>query len=115
IFSFIITALCGACFGVKRPRYHLFIWALFICDISRNIWIFNNYVHVDYYAYGSRCWLGFLTNAVSTVAKGIIPPEGRGEGLGFFGLSGNLALAFGPAPGLKLGDHGSFKTLFLIC
>src|SRR5699024_7232333 len=63
IFSFIITALSGACFGVKMTRYHLFLWAWCICDISRNIWIFNNYVHVDYYAYGSRCWLGIFNNS----------------------------------------------------
>lgn len=58
---------------------------------------------------------GFSTTAVSTVATDIIPPKRRGEGLGYFGLSGNLALAFGPALGLTLADHVSFKTLFLIC
>lgn len=58
---------------------------------------------------------GFSTTAVSTVATDIIPPKRRGEGLGYFGLSGNLALAFGPALGLTLADLVSFKTLFLIC
>ena len=58
---------------------------------------------------------GFSTTAVSTVATDIIPPKRRGEGLGYFGLSGNLALAFGPALGLTLADYVSFKTLFLIC
>src|SRR5699024_3541766 len=63
IFSFIITSLFGACFGVKRPRYHLFIWASFVCDIIRNMWFFNIYFHVDYYEYGSRCWLWIFNNS----------------------------------------------------
>src|SRR5699024_4459523 len=44
-----------------------------------------------------------------------VPRERRGEGLGYFGLSGNLALAVGPALGLFLVDHIRFSSLFLIC
>ena len=58
---------------------------------------------------------GFSTTASSTIATDIIPPHRRGEGLGYFGLSGNLALAFGPALGLALTDIISFKVFFLIC
>src|SRR5690625_6123899 len=35
--------------------------------------------------------------------------------MGYFGLSGNLALAFGPALGLTLVGVISFTKLFLIC
>src|SRR5690625_3113793 len=58
---------------------------------------------------------GFSTTATSTIATDLVPPERRGEGLGYFGLSGNLALAFGPALGLTLVGVISFKSLFLIC
>jgi MFS family permease len=58
---------------------------------------------------------GFSTTATGTIATDIIPPERRGEGLGYFGLSGNIALAFGPSLGLTLAGKISFSMLFLIC
>src|SRR5699024_12171808 len=42
------------------------------------------------------------------------PPHRRAEGMGYFGLSGNLALAFGPSLGLTLVGVVSFSQLFLI-
>lgn len=58
---------------------------------------------------------GFSTTAGGTIATDLVPPKRRGEGLGYFGLSGNLALAFGPALGLSLVGAISFSYLFLIC
>lgn len=58
---------------------------------------------------------GFSTTASGTIATDLIPPERRGEGMGYYGLSGNLALAFGPALGLTLAGVLSFTYLFLIC
>jgi MFS family permease len=58
---------------------------------------------------------GFSTTATGTIATDIIPPKRRGEGMGYFGLSGNIALAFGPALGLTLVGKISFTSLFLIC
>ncbi|WP_430789973.1 MFS transporter [Virgibacillus flavescens] len=58
---------------------------------------------------------GFSTTATGTIATDLIPPKRRGEGMGYFGLSGNLALAFGPSLGLTLVGIISFKELFLIC
>ncbi|HLR69754.1 MFS transporter [Virgibacillus alimentarius] len=58
---------------------------------------------------------GFSTTATSTIATDLVPTKRRGEGLGYFGLSGNLALAFGPALGLSLVGVISFTKLFLLC
>ncbi|MEI3611219.1 MFS transporter [Pseudogracilibacillus sp. SO30301A] len=58
---------------------------------------------------------GFSTTASGTIATDLIPPSRRGEGMGYYGLSGNLALAFGPALGLTLAGVLSFTQLFLIC
>jgi predicted MFS family arabinose efflux permease len=58
---------------------------------------------------------GFSTTASGTIATDLIPPRRRGEGMGYFGLSGNLALALGPTLGLALADVISFKQLFLLC
>lgn len=58
---------------------------------------------------------GFSTTATGTIATDLIPPKRRGEGMGYFGLSGNLALAMGPVLGLTLVGSISFTSLFLIC
>ncbi|MGM8211517.1 MFS transporter [Virgibacillus sp. W0430] len=58
---------------------------------------------------------GFSTTATGTIATDLIPPNKRGEGMGYFGLSGNLALAIGPTLGLTLVGKISFLQLYLIC
>lgn len=58
---------------------------------------------------------GFSTTASGTIASDIIPPKRRGEGMGYYGLSGNIALAFGPSLGLTLAGVLSYKQLFIIC
>lgn len=58
---------------------------------------------------------GFSTTASGTIATDLIPVQKRGEGLGYFGLSGNLAMAIGPSLGLILAEKLSFNLLFLIC
>ncbi len=58
---------------------------------------------------------GFSTTASGTIATDLIPVQKRGEGLGYFGLSGNLAMAIGPSLGLILAEKLSFYLLFLIC
>lgn len=57
---------------------------------------------------------GMSTTAVGTVATDLIPAKRRGEGMGYFGLSGNLAMAFGPALGLLLIAIIGFSQSFLI-
>ncbi|MEE3950549.1 MFS transporter [Peribacillus frigoritolerans] len=58
---------------------------------------------------------GFSSTASGTIASDIIPAKRRGEGMGYYGLSGNLALAFGPSLGLFLVTVLPFQELFLIC
>lgn len=58
---------------------------------------------------------GLASTASGTIASDLIPTSRLGEGMGYFGLSGNLALALGPALGLALVGRISFVSLFLIC
>ncbi|MCC3358744.1 MFS transporter [Bacillus sp. REN16] len=57
---------------------------------------------------------GFSTTASGTIATDLIPAKRRGEGMGYFGLFGNIALAFGPSLGLTLVGTISFAKLFFI-
>lgn len=58
---------------------------------------------------------GLSTTASGTIATDLIPAKRRGEGMGYYGLSGNLALALGPTLGLALVAKVSFSQLFFIC
>ncbi|MGJ7920056.1 MFS transporter [Neobacillus sp. LXY-4] len=58
---------------------------------------------------------GFSTTASGTIATDLIPPRRRGEGMGYYGLSGNIAMAIGPSLGLALVGVLNFKQLFFIC
>lgn len=58
---------------------------------------------------------GLSTTASGTIATDLIPAKRRGEGMGYYGLSGNLALALGPTLGLALVVKVSFSQLFFIC
>lgn len=56
---------------------------------------------------------GMVTVGGNTVVIDIMPSSRRGEGLGYYGLSNNIAMAVGPMSGLFLHDAGmSFTTIF---
>lgn len=58
---------------------------------------------------------GAVTVANSTVAIDVLPSSRRNEGIGFYGLSNNLAMAFAPSVGIWIYDvTGNFMLLFWI-
>lgn len=58
---------------------------------------------------------GATTVANSTVAVDVLPSSRRNEGIGFYGLSNNLAMAFAPSAGIWIySATGRFMVLFWI-
>lgn len=59
---------------------------------------------------------GATTVAASTVMVDVLPSSRRGEGIGYYGLSNNLAMALGPALAVFLlqAFKGNFQALFWI-
>lgn len=56
---------------------------------------------------------GIVTVGGNTVVIDIMPSSRRGEGLGYYGLANNIAMAVGPMFGLFLHDAGmSYTTIF---
>lgn len=55
---------------------------------------------------------GLVTTAGNTVIVDIMPSERRGEGLGYFGVANNLAMATGPMVSLFLIEHYSYSFIF---
>ena len=58
---------------------------------------------------------GMVTVGGNTVVIDIMPSSRRGEGLGYYGLSNNIAMAVGPMSGLILHDAGMSFTTILCC
>lgn len=56
---------------------------------------------------------GMLTTAGNTLVIDVMPSLRRGEGLGYYGVTNNLAMAFGPMAGLFIISAGSYTLLFL--
>lgn len=58
---------------------------------------------------------GAATVANSTVAIDVLPSSRRNEGIGFYGLSNNLAMAFAPSTGIWIYQAtGNFSLLFWV-
>jgi MFS family permease len=58
---------------------------------------------------------GFGNTAAGTVAADLVPSRRMGEGMGYFGLTLSISMAFSPALGLWLIEHYSFSELFIVC
>ena len=57
---------------------------------------------------------GISSTATGTIAVDVIPPSRRGEGMGYFATSNNLAMSIGPFIGLMTLQYFSGDTIFII-
>jgi MFS family permease len=55
---------------------------------------------------------GLTTTASGTIVTDLVSPERRGEGLGYYGMFINLAMAVAPAAGLYIAYHYQYPPLF---
>lgn len=117
IFTFsalIIRPYAGHVLETKgRGKVYLFGLILFVISVGTFGFITSMSLLIVMRIIQGVGW-GFSTTASGTIATDLIPARRRGEGMGYYGLSGNFALAIGPALGLTLADLISFKQLFLI-
>lgn len=56
---------------------------------------------------------GGVTVGGNTLCVDIMPSSRRGEGLGYYGLTNNIAMALGPMTGLFMHDHFTYMQIFL--
>ncbi|WP_405098900.1 MFS transporter [Oceanobacillus sp. FSL H7-0719] len=55
---------------------------------------------------------GISTTATGTIVVDVIPPSRRGEGMGYFATSNNLAMAIGPFAGLIILQYLDHRMIF---
>lgn len=59
--------------------------------------------------------MGVGSTATGSIVARVLPPDRRGEGIGYYSLSGVLGAALGPFLGILLAEHLPFTVLFLFC
>ncbi|MEW6624236.1 MAG: MFS transporter [Bacillota bacterium] len=57
---------------------------------------------------------GMATTSAGTIVADLIPPRRLGEGIGYYGLTNTLSMAFAPAVGLFIIYKYNFTALFII-
>ncbi|SDJ32554.1 MFS transporter [Salimicrobium halophilum] len=58
---------------------------------------------------------GMGTTVMGALAADVVPDERKGEGMGYFAMSMNLAMVAGPFLGLTITQSFSYQVLFAIC
>lgn len=92
LFSLLIYILCSL---------------LYLLEVNLAFLLLNRFVH------GAA--MGMATTVTSTIVAQIVPPERRGEGIGFFSLSPVLANCIGPFVGLLMSQYVGYEPIFLLC
>ncbi|MET3576664.1 MFS transporter [Bhargavaea ullalensis] len=59
--------------------------------------------------------MGIGSTATGTIVAKILPPDRRGEGIGYYSMSAVLAAAIGPFLGILLTKYMSFNMVFVFC
>ncbi|MBP2644047.1 MAG: sugar (and other) transporter family protein [Firmicutes bacterium] len=58
---------------------------------------------------------GMSTNTIATITGILVPPQRKGEGIGYFSMFMSVASVCGPFLGLSVITHYNFSILFIIC
>ncbi len=58
---------------------------------------------------------GLTSVGGNTLVIDVVPCEHRGEGIGYYGVANNIAMAVGPMVGLFVYEHLSYNVIFMGC
>ena len=99
----------------KFPRKPIYIFCYFLCTAMLTSYIFAATLTwfvvlraVHGFAFGG------VTVGGNTLCVDIMPSSRRGEGLGYYGLMNNTAMALGPMTGLFMHGHFAYTEIFFI-
>ena len=101
----------------RKPLYFWTFFAFTLCFIGYKAMGIIPLLAVVRFMHGIA--FGISSTASNTVAMDALPSSRRGEGIGYFGISVNLAFATGPMTGMFLyegfGDNVVFVLSTLLC
>lgn len=99
----------------KVGKKRILIISLFLFTVSTVLYVFvGSFTVLLLLRFFQGIWFSLLTTVAGAIAADIIPPERRGEGLGYYGIAMNLAVVAGPFIALSLQPYISAQIIFII-
>jgi len=96
----------------RKPLYFWTFFAFTLCFIG--YWAIGLLPLLAVVRFMHGVFFGVSTTASNTVAIDALPPSRRGEGIGYFGISVNMAFATGPMTGMFLYEGFSSNVVFAV-
>ena len=96
----------------RKPQYLLAFLLFVLTFISYPLVTTINLFLIFRILHGAA--FGYVTTAGNSLVVDILPPSRRGEGLGFFGVSNNLAMVVGPMTSLLMHDSYDYDVIFYL-
>lgn len=94
-----------------RKKVYLISYVLFALSFVGYLFVYSEILFFILLRVVHGFAFGALNTTGNTLVIDIMPSSRRGEGLGYFGVTNNLAMAFGPMTGLFL-IEGGYNQLF---
>ena len=110
--AIIVRPFAGKIIEILGKRKTLLISELFFC-LSSILYIFiDSLTLLLVLRFFHGIWFSIVTTVLIAIANDMIPESRKGEGLGYFAMSMNLAVVFGPFIALTALQWVSYKVLF---
>ena len=115
---YVIAVLCIRPFAgfiadiFPRKRVYVVSYVLFALSFVGYLFISSDIIAFIILRVLHGFAFGALNTTGNTLVIDIMPSSRRGEGLGYFGVTNNLAMAFGPMAGLLIISDGNYDLLF---
>ncbi|MDX6154180.1 MFS transporter [Marinococcus sp. PL1-022] len=111
----IITRIFAGKIMEKTGRKRAMVWGAAVFVLCTFLYLFiDTYTGLLLLRFVHGIPFGILSTATGAIAADVIPNERRGEGLGYFTTSMNVAVVIGPFIGLTLIQFAPFALLFVL-
>lgn len=99
----------------KYGKRRILILSVLMFAVSTILYVFiDEFTLLLFLRFFHGIWFSLVTTVGGAIAADIIPPERRGEGLGYYGIAMNIAIVAGPFIALTLQPLMAAKTIFII-
>lgn len=88
--------------------------AIFLTSSGLYLWV-DSFVLVLVVRFLQGIGFGMGTTVLGALAADVVPDSRKGEGLGYFAMSMNLAMVIGPFIGLTLSQTMGYSLMFTVC
>lgn len=117
--AFLVSAIIMRFFaGLILEKYgkrNVLVLSVLLFAVSTILYIFvGDFTVLLFLRFFHGIWFSLMTTVGGAIAADIIPPERRGEGLGYYGIAMNLAIVAGPFIALTLLPYVTAQSIFTI-